>query len=115
MNEFIAMEDTAADIEAATQSQNEPSRPKAKRSARAKAKRRVSVRDLPDLSNLAALFDCIHRPKDDAQGDWDAALGKADKFGLAIVMDDEKIKGALLPFDTYNDLISMCSKAKGAE
>lgn len=115
MDEFTTVEDVTAHAETAQRPQAEQAKQKAKRVARPKSKKRASVKDLPDLSNFAALFDCLHWPKDAAQSDWAAAFDKTEELGLAIIMEDKKIKGALLPFDTYNDLIGMCMKAKGAE
>lgn len=115
MDEFITTEVAAESGTAPMTSQPEPAKPKTKRSARPKNKKKASLKDLPDLSNFAALFGCLHWLKDGAHDDWDEAFDKANESGVSIIMEGKEIKGVILPYDTYNDLIGVCVRAQGGK
>lgn len=112
MNEFNNVESAPATVQDAVPTQPEQAKPKTKRPSRPKAKKKASIKDLPDLSNLASLFECLHWLKDGANDDWDEAFDKANEFGVSIIMEGKEIKGVLLPFEIYNELLGANAKTR---
>lgn len=115
MNEFNNVESAPATVQDAVPTQPEQAKPKTKRPSRPKAKRKASIKDLPDLSNLASLFECLHWLKDGAHDDWDEAFDKANESGVSIIMEGKEIKGVLLPFEIYNELLGASAKTRIAD
>ena len=105
MNEFNNVESAPATVQDAVPTQPEQAKPKTKRPSRPKAKKKAS-------SNLASLFECLHWLKDGAHDDWDEAFDKANEFGVSIIMEGKEIKGVLLPFEIYNELLGANAKTR---
>lgn len=116
MDEFNTIDGAAnSPVAPASQPKGETSKPKPKRAARPKAKKRPTVADLPDLSNFASVFGSVHWLTDTTKQGWAEALSKSNENGFAIIMEGSEIKGVLLPFETYNDLLASSAKNTDAD
>lgn len=114
MDGFATIAEPSAPV-AAEEQKAEPSKPKAKRAARSKAKKKLTASTLPDLTNFATIFECVHWLTNEKKRDWDEVLSKANEKGLAVIMEDSDIKGVVLPYEIYNELLNAAAQAASTD